>query len=469
MKLRKFFGLTSRSVLEQVRAELGADAVIVANHATAEGVEVTALAGDAIDTLLARGKRPAAAVTAPASRTAPIEKRRAEPATAPPVPERPADRPVSKVPIAIVGDLEGVDDEEDVDDFVNRFADSFSPAMDPAPGPVIEPPRPAPAEDTLASRVMAEVAAMRDLIEERFALVTWSDNLRRRPMAAKLTRDLLAAGYTPALARTITERLPDNMSAREARDWIAKLLTHNLKCVGDADEIVARGGVFALIGPTGVGKTTTTAKLAARCAVRYGANRLALITTDSFRVGAHDQLRIYAKILGVAVHTVSDRHDLRQALDAVRGRHLVLIDTVGMSQRDARVAEQAMLLAQPEIHRILLLNAAAQGETLDEAVASYGRLPDATDCNAANALAGCIITKQDEACRRGAALDVAIRHKLPLHYVTSGQRVPEDLFVPTSELMIRRSLRNASTSSAFTLTDDDLPLAIAGPARVAHA
>lgn len=449
MKLRKFFGLTSRSVLEQVRAELGADAVIVANHATTDGVEVTALAGDAIDTLLAHGKRPTpeAAIEPPVAVVAPATERQVEAA-----PVRPSTPKPWKPPLAIVGD----DDE---------LLAPESP--DAIPSPALA--APISPSEPLASQLMAEVAAMRELIEERFALMSWNDSLRRRPLAAKLTRDLLAAGYSAALARTVTDRLPDDMNAGQARDWIAKVLARNLHCIDGADEIVARGGVFALIGPTGVGKTTTTAKLAARCAVRYGANRLALITTDSFRIGAQDQLRIYAKILGVAVHTVSDRHDLRQALDAVRGRHLVLIDTVGMSQRDARVAEQSMLLAQPEIRRILLLNAAAQGETLDEVVESYGRVPDAIDPSATSALAGCIVTKQDEAGKQGAALDVAIRHKLALHYVTSGQRVPEDLFVPTSELMIERSFRRGAKPSAFSLSDDDLTLTVAGRAGVAHA
>lgn len=452
MKLRKFFGLTSRSVLEQVRAELGAEAVIVANHATSEGVEVTALAGDAIDTLLGRSKRPVAEapVETPTATPAPAAERNVEPASA--LAERRAEPAPWKPPLAIAAD----DDRP----FVPEAPESIAPSALAAATSHAE---------TLAQALMAEVAAMRELIEERFALLSWSEGLRRRPLAAKLTRDLLATGYSAALARTLTERLPDDMTAAQAREWVLKVLARNLRCIDKADEIVTRGGVFALIGPTGVGKTTTTAKLAARCAVRYGANRLALITTDSFRIGAQDQLRIYAKILGVAVHTVSDRHDLRGALDAVRGRHLVLIDTVGMSQRDARVAEQAMLLAQPEIRRILLLNAAAQGETLDEVVESYGRMPDAIDQSATSALAGCIVTKQDEAGKLGAALDVAIRHKLALHYVTSGQRVPEDLFVPTPELMIERSLRSGAKPSAFSLTDDDLMLAVAGRAGLAHA
>lgn len=422
MKLRKFFGLTSRSVLEQVRAELGADAVIVANHATNEGVEVTALAGNAIDTLLA-----------------PEPRRESPPSQRPSIPQP---------PLAIAGD-----------DDAPRFAAAIEPRTAGA----------AATDDPLAPALRAEVAAMRELIEERFAMLSFNDSLRRRPLATQLTRDLLAAGYSSALVRSITSRLPDDMSAGQVRNWVVGVLARNLRCVGGTDEIVTRGGVYALIGPTGVGKTTTTAKLAARCAVRYGANRLALITTDSFRIGAQDQLRIYAKILGVAVHTVSDRNDLRQALDAVSGRHLVLIDTVGMSQRDARVAEQAMLLAHPEIRRILLLNAAAQGETLEEVVGGYGRTPETIDTTAHSALAGCIVTKQDEAIKHGAALDVAIRHRLPLHYVTCGQRVPEDLFVPAATLMIERSLRAGAKPSPFSLSDDDMTLTVAGAAGLAHA
>jgi len=430
MKLRKFFGLTSRSVLEQVRAELGADAVIVANHATSDGVEVTALASEAIDSLLGSAAPAPVAVEEATSEAADVPmavRRRAEPAKWTP------------------------------------------PLVDESRAPVPLPSTTSSETAETLSAVRAEVAAMREMIEQRFALMSFSESLRRRPLAARLTRDLLAAGFSPALARSVTERLPDDVNADQARDWVQRVLARNLACIETSDEIIARGGVYALVGPTGVGKTTTTAKLAARCAVRYGAHRLALITTDSFRIGAQDQLRIYAKILGVAVHSISDRHDLRQALDAVRGRHLVLIDTVGMGQRDARVAEQAMLLAQPEIRRLLLLNAAAQGETLDEVVDAYGRVPESIDTSVKHGLAGCIITKQDEASRQGAALDIAIRHRLPVHYVTSGQRVPEDIFVPSAELLVDRSLRSSGKGSPFALGDDDLALAIHGAAGVAHA
>ena len=238
----------------------------------------------------------------------------------------------------------------------------------------------------------------------------------------------------------------------------------NLRCADATDDIVARGGVYALVGPTGVGKTTTTAKLAARCAVRYGASKLALLTTDSYRVGAHDQLRIYGKILGVPVQTVTDRQDLEQALDSIRGKQLVLIDTVGMSQRDERVREQATLLAHPQIKRLLLLNAAAQGETLEEVVDAYCRSPEVAT---APELAGCVLTKLDEAGQLGQALDIVIRHRLFLQYTSSGQRVPEDLHAPNAEYLVHRSLR-AAPKPAFRLSDEAFSLMTGVEAGAAH-
>jgi flagellar biosynthesis protein FlhF len=319
--------------------------------------------------------------------------------------------------------------------------------------------------DALADRFAQEIAAMRSLIEEQLAQLAWSDTLRRSPLRGRLTRVLLEAGFSNALAREIMQRLPDDFSAQQAQEWLVGVLARNVRCAASEYDIVTRGGVYALVGPTGVGKTTTTAKLAARCAVRYGAGKLALLTTDSYRVGAHDQLRIYAKILGVPVHTVSDHQDLRQALDSMRGKHLVLIDTVGMSQRDERVREQSMLLAQPEVQRMLLLNAAAQSETLEEVVAAYTRAPElgnATD------IAGCVLTKVDEAGQLGQALDVLIRHRLPLNYTSSGQRVPEDLHEPSATYLVHRSLRRGAKPTAFTLDDEAFSL-IGGGAGVAHA
>jgi flagellar biosynthesis protein FlhF len=309
----------------------------------------------------------------------------------------------------------------------------------------------------LDSRVTNELAALRSLLEGQFAQLAWSDSLRRTPLRAQLTQELMTVGYSPGLAREITQRLPDDYTPAQAQQWLMGVMSKNVRCVDSSDDIVSRGGVYALVGPTGVGKTTTTAKLAARCAVRHGSASLALLTTDSYRVGAHDHLRIYAKILGVSVQTVNDARDLRQAVDALQSKHLVLIDTVGMGQRDARVAEHSAMLAQPDVRRLLLLNAASQSETLEEVVAAYG----ARDTNAASGHRGCIITKQDESARPGQVLDVIIRHQLQLHYVSNGQRVPEDLQTANAGYLVHRSFKQLAQVSAFRLQRHEVPLMLA--------
>jgi flagellar biosynthesis protein FlhF len=427
MKLRTFFGLTSRSVLDQVRTELGPDAMIVSNRATADGIEVTAVAAGAIDTLLR------------------------EPA--PPVERGPSEAATPSMAAASGGEVKSW-----------RPA-AAKPAASSEPIAAVAAPTNAPAE-TIPARLMEEIAAMRALISEQLAQLAWNDSLRRQPLKARMVRDLIAAGYSARLARELTGRVPDDFSSTQAIQWLTRTLARELTCVAAADDIVTRGGVFALVGPTGVGKTTTTAKLAARCAVRYGSGKVALLTTDTFRVGAQDQLRIYARILGLAVHTVSDRHDFRQALDAVRGRHLVLIDTVGMGQRDTRVAEQSLLLSQPGVQRILLLNATAQAETLDEVVASYGHAPERVE---GTAIAGVIVTKIDEAVKTGPVLDVAIRHRLALHFIANGQRVPEDLYTPNPDYLVHRSLRIGTRPTPHTLGDDEFALAMAPIAKAGHA
>jgi flagellar biosynthesis protein FlhF len=212
------------------------------------------------------------------------------------------------------------------------------------------------------------------------------------------------------------------------------------------------GGVFALMGPTGAGKTTTTAKLAARFVVRHGAEKLALLTTDSYRIGGHEQLRIYGKILGVTVHAVRDVADLRVTLSELRHKHTVLIDTVGMSQRDQAVAEQVEMLCEAgkPVKRLLLLNATSHGDTLNEVVEAYQK----------RGLDGCILSKIDEAASLGPALDCAIRHQLNVHYLATGQRVPEDLHIANRQYLIHRAFKTRPLSSHWELEESELAFAL---------
>ena len=309
--------------------------------------------------------------------------------------------------------------------------------------------------ELVAQSVIGEIHSMRGVIEEQLAGLLWSDRQRRDPARGQAAKTLLAAGFSSQLVKLLIERMPTQLDHAQAMDWLKAALGRNLPVLQNEDALLERGGVYALMGPTGVGKTTTTAKLAARCVMRYGANRVALLTTDSYRIGAHEQLRIYGKILGVGVHAVKDAADLRLALSELRNKHMVLIDTIGMSQRDRTVSEQVAMLCGTgtPVQRLLLLNATSHGDTLNEVVHAY-RNRQATEGH--SDLAGCILTKLDEATNIGAVLDTVIRYRLPVHYVSTGQKVPENLYVARKDFLIESAFAVPRESSPFAPAEDEL-------------
>lgn len=302
-----------------------------------------------------------------------------------------------------------------------------------------------------------EVRLLRGMVEGQLAGFAWKDLTRGSPVQAELIRELLGRGFSPGFARALSTRMPTLYDRTRALRWARQVLANSLRCVRAGDDIVSKGGVYALVGPTGVGKTTTVAKLAASCTLQHGAHQLALVTTDSYRIGAVDQLRIYGKILGVPVFSVKDEQDLAVTLAELRGRKLVLIDTVGMSQRDKRIADQIALLTGrgKGVQRLLLLSAVAQGEALEDTVQRYR----------GEGLAGCVLTKVDEALSLGGAVDVIVRSKLPLHYVTNGQRVPEDLHLASALYLVERAFRGEAPPGAFRVGREETPLAFAARRR----
>jgi len=308
-------------------------------------------------------------------------------------------------------------------------------------------------EQVVNDTVMHELSSMRDMMEEHFAGLLWGDRQRRSPNHAALTKRLFAAGFSAQLVRMVIDNMPEIEHAEASMQWVQQVLENNLPVMDSEESMMNRGGVFALMGPTGVGKTTTTAKLAARCVMRFGASKVALLTTDSYRIGAHEQLRIFGKILGVSVHAVKDAADLQLALSELRNKHIVLIDTIGMSQRDRTVSDHIAMLcgAGHPVHRLLLLNATSHGDTLNEVVQAYQSTPDQPP------LAGCILTKLDEATNLGGVLDTVIRYKLPVHYVSTGQKVPENLYVATKRFLIKSAFCIPRDGSPFVPQDDDVP------------
>jgi flagellar biosynthesis protein FlhF len=315
-----------------------------------------------------------------------------------------------------------------------------------------------PAQPEGESRLLAELQSMRDMLRQQIATLATkpaAEGVAPTAPAKRVMTRLLTAGFSVEVARRIAAHVPQDVDAAQAERWLHEVLAHNVRCADAADGIVERAGqpgtpgqIFALVGPTGVGKTTTVAKLAARFAVRHGTSALGLITLDAYRVAAPEQLRAYGRILGTPVHLAQDSATLRELLSTMVHKRLVLIDTCGVSQRDERLGEMLDLLATSgtasrPIRRVLLLNSASHAETLDEAARAWR----AQDCT------GAILTKLDEATRIGGSLDVSLRHRLTLLGVTNGQRVPEDWHAASSKLLAHLALKPAA--HLFELADEE--------------
>jgi len=428
MNVRKFHASTTREALRQVRDALGADAIILSNRQVAGGIEIMAVADMDVSSLAGNPVSPPPAKARPT----PAEFfTRAEPA--PPPPPTAAPSPISRSQIA-------------------ELQEKGMPA-------VVETRNKDAPPDLMSQEIIREIKFLRGMLEGQLSGFAWGELQREEPAKVEALRHMLSVGFSPLLSRQLLDKMPTGYDLEKSLRWLKAALMHNLHVVKAGDDIVERGGVYALTGPTGVGKTTTVAKLAARCTLKHGPASLALITTDTYRIGAHEQLRIYGKILGVPVYVIKDETDLQLTLSDLQNKHLILIDTVGMSQRDRRLSEQVALLsgAGRSIKRILLLSANGQGSTLEDVVRSYKK--DDMD--------GCILTKIDEAISIGPALDVVIRNKLMLHYVANGQRVPEDLHLPNPVYLVDRVLKPVQGDSPFTPLEAEYPLVMAAAGGLA--
>lgn len=465
MNLKRFFGKNSREALNMVRKTLGENAVIISNRAVEGGNEIIAVQEEEMNAL---------AMNNYSFNDAPSAKNG--------VAETPQQKEVSQhmpeiAPITLLEMLNKKNQSNSLShpsqhDFSNVRGDNTptqnevrTPARATLSNPIdlnlaaLHATPAAPNHEMTA--ILNEMRTMRSAIESQLTTLSWASIQQREPIKAQILSTLLSAGFSAALSRQLAEKLPANLDYGKAIAWLKSVLSRNLHSVEDEAEMLGHGGVFALIGPTGVGKTTTVAKLAARYVMKHGTHNLGLITTDAYRIGGHEQLRIYGKILGVMVHTVKDEADLQIALNELKGKHTVLIDTVGVSQRDQMVGEQIAMLSNTDtpIKRLLCINATSTGETLANVVKAYK----------GKGLDGCIMTKIDEAATIGNALDVIIREKLKLHYATNGQRVPEDILIANKEQLIQDALNHESLQYLpFKFLADELPLVMGNTMTSAH-
>jgi flagellar biosynthesis protein FlhF len=499
MSIKRFVAPNGREALAQVRRELGDEALVLSTRKLTGGrIEVLAVGPDEMQTLIedahaAPARSAHVAAAAPASSVADagadaevslsgvrtesfeqflrrqaqrqIERQpaRAAASSAAVDPQVAASRPREAIAAANVkGEALAAEPaaKEAPSVFRRRPEPQTAAAIDLAATPSIQsvpvtPTRASAAEAATAplgpvadARLLAELQSMRALLLEQMATMgtanSAADLHRRSPMQVRAMTRLMTAGFSPDVARHIAEHAPAAATPADSDRWLADVLALNVRCVDADSDWLGDGGVFALVGPTGVGKTTTVAKLAARFAVRDGAQSLGLITLDAFRVGAHEQLRTYGRILGTPVHLAQDMVTLRDLLASMAGKRLVLIDTCGVSQRDERLYDMLAMLEQASagqraIERLLLLNAASHAETLDDVARAW----QARHC------AGALLTKLDEAVRIGGALDCVLRHKLTVLGATNGQRVPEDWLAADAHQLAAAALKPGHATFAL--------------------
>jgi flagellar biosynthesis protein FlhF len=495
MNIQRFTAPTSREAMAKARMAFGDSAVILSTRSTSEGFEVMAAAEESLASLSSTGNAaPAPIATRAAAASTGFAARAKATAT-------------QAQPESVEGDTEALamstlSFQEYVRERMLRkrreTLQDAAPAEQPAPqrsapahaAPVQAAPMPVPAAEPIVvpvqrfnqpaqatfgsrlgqpairtreeepswedsqpsvrfasnedTRMAVELSALKDMIEERFNTLAWLGSSKQNPIQSNLMLKMIRAGYSPAMARAVLDRVPVDAGAPEAFRWLMDVITRNLKVSASTAGLCDEGGVVSLIGATGVGKTTTAAKLAAQCVKQYGAASVGMITLDTYRVSGYEQLRAYGRMLGVVAHLAHDRAALKDLLNLLSGKRLVIIDTAGLGQRDQRIQDMLDVLDMPKVKKTLVLNAGSHGDTLDETLTSFK----------ASSLHGVVLSKVDEAVKLGPALDALIRHQVTLRGVANGQRVPEDWQNPDAPALVRMSMGTAGKSAYDPVATD---------------
>jgi flagellar biosynthesis protein FlhF len=375
MKIKRFQAADVRQAIKEVRDVLGPDAVILSNTRVDGGIEIVA----ATDYDESQFQRPTPSMSEPVNKETKVE---------------------------------------------------INPSLNGAP--VTPSARPEPAKNVWSQeptlvQMRKEIAGMKDMLQSQLSDLAWKDMERINPIQVQLLHRHLAMGVQVELAKSIVAQSRQSEDLETA--WRQSLGTLATQIPIQADNFLETGGIYSLVGPTGVGKTTTVAKMAARCALKHGAKNVGLITTDCFRVGGQEQLRTYARILGLPVRVARTHEELGSALNELLDRRFILIDTAGMNQRDMQLSEKFSLLRNqsPRVQNYLTLSATTQTNVLNDIINAFSHL----------VLSGCILTKTDETNSLGGAISAMIRHKLPLAYLCNGQQVPEDFSLARPATLVK--------------------------------
>ncbi len=456
MKIKRFLAKDMRSALAKVKEELGSDAVIMSNKKVAEGVEIVAAYEEDSISSSASARTAASSAQGRVSRDYDDENvtisskalAAAKVATTEPSFGGYERSPASRSRAArnneqMANTLNELLSRQKSHrnasaasasggDYPKTIAEQQSAAgMQSSSSETLRRGSPVSAQDPAITALQEEVVNIRKLLQSQLAGLMTDDMERREPVRAMILKLLTKGGFTEDYARYLTEQLPQSDNLRQSWRNLSMIIGRNL-LVGN-DEILQRGGAVTLVGPTGVGKTTTIAKLAAHFAMRFGADQVALITTDNYRIGAYEQLQTYGRIMGCTVKSLTDMSEMQNVLYQLRNRRLVLIDTAGMGQRDERLTAQLDQLVNSSnihIHNYLVLPATGQRRVLQEAFDQFSRIE----------LSGAILTKLDESIGLGDVLGVCMSNQIQVCYTTNGQRVPEDLEVANGAKLVQLAM-----------------------------
>ncbi|VAW59812.1 Flagellar biosynthesis protein FlhF [hydrothermal vent metagenome] len=445
MQVKRFVADDMRTVMRLVKEEIGADAVILSNRVVDGKVEILAardydetLINQALDQTLIESKpNGAAAYYERAAAERELEKKSHEP-----VNEKKNDVEVKKE----------THFSAEIKNTTQHQASGLYQHTPPTESK-FEP----PLTDSMIE-MRDELKSLRMMIENQNVLGEWKEMSAKHPLRVSLYKRLTEMGLSQEVCKYLAKGLDNLTDVEQAMQAALKQLVHQIPLA--QDDILNRGGVFAMVGPTGVGKTTSIAKLAARFAMQHGQRHVALISTDTYRIGAHEQLMTYGRLLGVSVHSANDAAELQQLLHKLQSKKLILIDTAGMSQRDIDISQQLAHLNHPssKIKPYLVLSANAQTSTLDEVISSFKKSKPVA----------CILTKLDEAASLGGVLSTVIKHQLPIAFVSNGQKVPEDIHPARARELVDETLAYAKQykqnvdddfmAVAFTTGVDQMPL-----------
>ncbi|MEH6649246.1 MAG: flagellar biosynthesis protein FlhF [Motiliproteus sp.] len=430
MKVRRFFAPDMAQAMRLVRDEVGSDAVILSNSRVAGGVEVVvALEYDESIVAAARPRKAAKGRHLSAlegrkrddrlgvelGRTrAELAKRRAA-----------SEGSGSLVQAASNRQLSSIDDQAWDEVLASVHADQSSS-------------KPAAALNNSADGEMlrsmrSEIEDLKQMLRDQISQQQGNE-VGEDPVLGKLRSRLGKVGISAALSERLIRALEPGVDLNQAWKISLSRLVESLPVAGE--DVVDRGGVLAFVGATGVGKTTTIGKLAAQYVLKHGSSGVALITTDSYRIAAHEQLRTFGRILDIPVRVVDENHSLDEALRSLRDRRVVLIDTAGVGGMDQQREEQLQMLVQSScrIKKYLVLPCTAQQQVLQSAYEYFKPI----------GLNGAVLSKVDESVSLGEVISTVVEQRLPVAYLADGQKIPDNIEVAKAKALVSRAVVLAS-------------------------